>query len=62
MSPAARPREAKHRLTLGHELALVIGLKLVALMTLYALFFSPAHRPTIDPALRIVGEASSVQR
>jgi hypothetical protein len=59
----AGPRAASSRgRSLGHELALVIGLKLLALLALYVLCFSPAHRPPIDPIARIAGGATSHSR
>lgn len=35
---------------LGRELALALLFKLVALVALYALFFSPSHRVKVTPA------------
>jgi len=48
--------------SLGGELGLVIGLKVIALVALYLLLFSPQHRPSIDPAARIAGAAPTAQR
>jgi hypothetical protein len=66
MAPALTVRYApsvpRRRRSLGYELALVIGLKLIALVALYLLFFSPQHRPAIDPAARIAGAVPVVQR
>lgn len=42
-------------LPLGYELALVIALKVIALVILYYLFFSPAHRPVADTAAHLIG-------
>lgn len=47
---------------LGREITWVIVLKLIALFALWFAFFSPAHRPTIDPVARIGGGVSSIQR
>lgn len=56
---AASPRFGRR---LGREIALVIGLKLVALFALWFAFFSPAHRPVIDPAAQIYGAVATHQR
>jgi hypothetical protein len=47
-------RHFGRRFALGHELALVVILKVIALIALYYLFFSPAHRPHTDPAAHIL--------
>jgi hypothetical protein len=40
---------------LRRDLVLLVAAKLAMLAVLYALFFSPAHRPAIDPAAHIAG-------
>jgi len=40
---------------LQRELVLFVGAKLVLLAILYALFFSPVHRPVIDAVAHIAG-------
>ena len=35
--------------TLRRHLTVLVALKLAALALLWALFFSPAHRPRVDP-------------
>ncbi len=45
---------------LGRELAIVIVAKILLLLLLYWLFFSPAHRPVADTAAHLVGDGSSV--
>lgn len=40
---------------LRRDLALLVACKLAALAVLYALFFSPSHRPAIDVAVHIAG-------
>lgn len=49
------PHSLTGHLSLGHELALVVALKIVALVILYYLFFSPAHRPATDTAAHLIG-------
>jgi hypothetical protein len=39
---------------LGRDLAIVLGLKLIALAALYWLCFAPSHRPAIDLAAHFV--------
>ena len=41
--------------TLRRDLVLLVAAKLAMLAILYALFFSPGHRPAIDPAAHIAG-------
>jgi hypothetical protein len=48
-------------MTLGHELALVIILKVIALIAIYYLFFSPAHRPATDTAAHLMGGVEITQ-
>lgn len=60
-----RPRRLRmiwRQRSLGGELGLVIGLKVIALVALYLLLFSPQHRPAIDPAAHIAGAAPAAQR
>jgi hypothetical protein len=33
-------------------------IKLIALAVIYALFFSPAHRPAVDASARLLGASS----
>ncbi len=40
---------------LRRDLVLLLAAKLALLSVLYALFFSPAHRPAIDIAAHIAG-------
>ncbi len=47
------PPALPHRLR--RELFALLVCKLAALAVLYALFFSPAHRPAIDVATRVAG-------
>jgi hypothetical protein len=56
------PPASGRRFALGCELAFVIGLKLVALVVLYLLFFSPAHRAAIDTPAHIAGSAITQPR
>ncbi len=42
---------------LGRDITLALIAKTLALVALYLLFFSPAHRHPADPAARIAGEA-----
>ena len=49
------PRYITQHLTLGHELVLVVILKIIALVALYYLCFSPPHRPHADTAAHIMG-------
>ena len=53
---------SRRRASLARDLPLVVGLKLLALVVLYLLFFSPSHRPPIDPAARIAGSAAFLHR
>jgi hypothetical protein len=55
------PRYMMRHLTLGHELALVVILKVIALVALYYLFFSPAHRPNADTAAHLMGGVEITQ-
>jgi hypothetical protein len=59
--PRYLTRRFAHRFALGHELALVVILKVIALIALYYLFFSPAHRPHTDPAAHIMGGVEIAQ-
>ena len=43
---------------LRRDLLLSVALKLVLLAILYVLFFSPAHRPAIDPVAHIAGPST----
>jgi hypothetical protein len=54
--------QARFGRRLGREIAFVIGLKLVALFALWFAFFSPAHRPVINPAAQIYGAVSTMHR
>jgi hypothetical protein len=45
--------------SLRRDLALLVVCKLAALAVLYALFFSPSHRPAIDVATHIAGAAAT---
>ena len=56
-----RPSVMARHLSLGHELALIVILKVIALMLIWYLFFSPAHRPTTDTAAHLLGEATLTQ-
>jgi len=40
---------------LRRDLVALVAAKLVFLAILYALFFSPSHRPVIDPVAHITG-------
>ena len=44
---------------LSHDLLWLTGVKVMALAMLYALFFSPAQRPAIDPIAQIAGPAAA---
>lgn len=47
--------------SLRHELAVIIVLKVIALMAIWYLFFSPAHRPSTDAAAHLLGNSEVVQ-
>jgi hypothetical protein len=51
MPTTARPR-------LGTEIGVVLVLKLAGLLLIWALCFSPGHRPAADPAAVLFGSGS----
>jgi len=55
------PPVMTRHLSLGHELALIIFLKVIALMVIWYLFFSPAHRPPADTAAHLLGTFDPAQ-
>jgi hypothetical protein len=53
-------KPASPQSALGRELAIVIVAKILLLLLLYWLFFSPAHRPATDVAAHLVDDATTM--
>jgi hypothetical protein len=43
---------------IGRELLAVVALKILALILIYALFFSPSHRPPHDVVAHVINPSS----
>lgn len=50
------------RHSIRRDVAVLLAIKVLALIAIYVAFFTPAHQPAINPAAHIAGASSTLGR